>query len=497
MYQVYANGNLIWETGVDDLVLTGTTLDMEIGKSGSFEFTIYPNHPKFDGIVHMATVTVSRNYITLFTGRILDIKYGFYGEKQVFCEGELAFLLDSMIGQHKYIDNFAGYLSYVLEMHNDIVDTDKQFLPGAVTVGDFTPFTVSQKAEYKSAFDILNNLMVQRSGGYLNIRYENGNRYLDLLSYTADATNISGQEIELGKNLLDISREAKGESLFSVIVPLGAKIEGYEQRVDIRDVNSGLPYIVNDAAVALCKGKIYRQVIFENITNPTTLKAEAERYLEENYAGEYSIEVTAADLSGQDATIDYFRVGQWVRVYNEFHFGFTPQLFLIQKLTINLLNPAANKIVIGKVKKGLSDEVASLSNSVGSISVPEAVQPYVMESGTTGIWTWKKFSDNTCEFFGKIPITDGQTGTAFGDWFRSGVLYDASAYPYPVEMTEAPAVQMMFQTRNSNGAFLWPFSESAEAAKQYLPLCYLVKPTAATGILGNINIIGKGKISTT
>ena len=61
-------------------------------------------------------------------------------------------------------------------------------------------------------------------------------------------------------------------------------------------------------------------------------------------------------------------------------------------------------------------------------------------------------------------------------------------------MAETPALQMMFQTRNANGALLWVFSQDTETAQQYLPQCYLIKPTQATNITGNINIIGKGKL---
>lgn len=495
MYQVYVNNQIVFENGTEDLVLTSAVLDLEIGKSGSFTFTIYPNHPNFSAVELMAPVVVSRNYETIYTGRILDIHEGFHGQKEVSCEGELSFLLDVQIGPYSYSDSFSGYLSYVLGMYNRLVHADKEIFPGTVTVGDFFPYTVSEKSEYRTAFDTLTNNIVQRSGGYLQIRYEGGNRYLDLLSTVADATNISGQEITLGNNLLDMSRDSQGENLFSAIIPLGAKLANSEKRLDITSVNSGLPYIVNNTAVALCKGKIYRTVIFDNITNATTLKEEGTRYLASNYAGEYSIEVTAADLSGQDASIDFFRVGQWVRVHNEYHFGYSSQLFLIQKLSINLLKPSANKIVIGKVKKGLSDEVASLSSSVGNIEVPEAVQPYVMEGGTTGIWTWKKFSDNTCEFFGKVPITSADVTSALGNWYRGPNLYEATAYEYPFQMTEAPAVEMTFQTRNGLAAMLWISSIDAATAQKYLPQSFLIRPTTATGIFGNINIIGKGKLS--
>lgn len=494
MYQIYCGNRVIFENGVEDLPLKSADLELELGKTGSLEFTIYPTHPNYDAVVPMAMVSVRRNYETIYSGRVLKIKYGFYNEKQVSCEGELAFLLDAMIEPHYYSDGFAAYFRHTLDKHNSMVEPEKQFLPGAVTVGDFYPFTVEEPIEYRTTFDTLNARMVEPSGGYLSVRYENGNRYLDLLSSYADASNVSGQAIEVGKNLLDISREFDGAKVFTAIIPLGAKLKDTDDRVNIKAVNDGVPYLVNAAAVAQYGGKIYRQVIFDNITSAQTLKAEAEDYLAKNYAGESSIEITAADLSGVDPTIDFFRVGQWVKVSNKHHFGYETQIFLIKKLTINLLSPAETKIVIGAVKKGLSEEVAGISNSVDSIEVPEAVQPYVMESGTTGIWTWKKFSDNTCEFFGKVPITSADVTTGFGAWFRGSNLYEANTYEYPFEMTEAPALEMTFQTRNGMGAMLWVYSMDADTAQQYLPQSYLIRPSTATGIFGNINIIGKGKL---
>lgn len=492
MYQVYCGTSLIYETGVDELRITTPVLDLELGKTGSFEFTIYQDHPNYSAVEPMATVRVDRNYQNIYTGRVLSIQYGLYNEKQVSCEGELAFLLDVLIKPYAYKGSVVMYFEYIVAQYNASVEADRRFVVGNVTVAEYAPFYATE-TEYKSAFDILQNKIVTPTGGYLQVRNEGGVRYLDLLSPEANGT-ASSQPIELGKNLLDLRREFNGADVFSAIIPFGAKIGETETRLDIMAVNGGVGFLVNAEAKIFCKGLIYREVIFDGLTNAGTLKAEAEAYLANNYAGEYSIEVTAADLSGQDASLDFFRVGQWVNVFSNYHFD-TPQLFLIKKLTINLLSPAENKIVIGKVKKGFTQAVAEISNSVNSISVPEAVQPYVMESGTTGIWTWKKFSDNTCEFFGKIPVTDAQTGTAFGGWWRSGALYEATAYPYPVDMTEAPSVQMTFQTRNANGAFLWPFSDTAENARQYLPQCYLVKPSAATGILGNINIIGRGIVS--
>ena len=136
------------------------------------------------------------------------------------------------------------------------------------------------------------------------------------------------------------------------------------------------------------------------------------------------------------------------------------------------------------------------ANNVASrVTVLEKVQPYVTETGTTGIWKWQKFSDNTCEFFGKIPVTSYDITSALGNWYRGANVYEANAYAYPFKMTEAPAVNMSFQTRNGLAAIAWMFSADADTAQSYLPQCYLIRPVTGTGIFGNINIIGKGKLA--
>lgn len=360
MYQVYANSKLLHDDALDEYRLTAATLDLELGKTGSFEFTIYPTHPSFAVIEPMKTiVTVLKYSRQIYSGRVLNIQYGFYGEKQVSCEGELAYLLDSMIMPHTYSGGFSGYLSYVLNQHNTYQDADKRFVSGRVTVGDFYPFTVTE-TEYKNAYDLLTEHMISQVDGYLHVRNEGGVRYLDLLSYTADVSDVSGQVIEVGANLLDIKRETNSINMFSAIIPLGGKLKDSETRLDISSVNSGVPYLLNTAAKALCGGLIYRVVVFDNITNAATLKTTGANYLSEHYAGESSVEITAADLSGLDPSIDSFDLGRWVRVRNPYHFTDGDQMFLIKKMTVDLLHPAANKIEVGEVRKGITDAVADI-----------------------------------------------------------------------------------------------------------------------------------------
>ena len=486
MYRIYADSRLIHDDTIDGVTVTQGKLEQEIGKSGVVEFEVYPDNPAFDSVFPMANVMVERDGLTVYIGRCLHITYGLYGQKRVSCEGELAFLLDSLIEPHTYSGSFVGYLAHIVGKHNALVDSSRRFVVGTATVAEYAPYTVTEK-EYRTAFDLLNGRMVGPSGGYLQVRYSGGERYLDLLAYEVDVSNIAAQDIEFGVNVLDIKREFKGVDMFSAIVPMGAKLANSEKRLDIKAVNSNVPYIVNETARQACKGLIYRQVVFDNITNASTLKTVATSYLADNYAGESTIEITAADVGGT------YRIGQWVRIVNAPQFGYSTQLVLIRKTSVDLLNAGQSKITVGHTQKGLTDDIAEIADSVSAISVPDAVQPYVIRSGTTGIWTWKVFSDNTCEFFGKVPVLSASITGAFGTWYRGEVLYDATAYEYPVTMTEAPAVEMTYVTRNGLGALCWVYSQDADTAQKYLPQCYLIRPTTATGSHGNLNVFAKGK----
>lgn len=519
MYKVMCDGKTLHNDELQQLKISGGKATLEIGKSGLFEFTIYPDHPYYDTVKPVVSIIeVYRNEKVIFRGRALNVKYGFYNEKQVSCEGELAFLLDSIVAPHAYYSSFTEYLDYIIAIHNGQVEESKQFERGNVTVAEFYPFEVVEDYNFNTSYDTINQRMVERSGGYLQARHENGTMYLDLLVPEVNISNVSTQKITLGKNLLDIKRDVEGAEVFSGIIPLGAKVDETEKRLDISSINSGSYSIENTDAVAVY-GKIYKVVIFENISNVYTLLSEAQTYLSEKFAAINTIEIMSADLSGINPELDSFSVGQWVVVESEPHFNGVQQTFLIRKMTISLSNPADTKIEVGRSKQGLTDRLGNVTDNIGAVlstvqnvagsignvsdavssvsdrvEVLEGVQPYVMESGTTGIFTWKKFSDNTCEFFGKIPVTSYDITTALGNWYRGANLYEADTYPYPFTMTEAPAVNMTFQTRNGLAAIAWIFSQDAETAQDYLPQCYLIRPVTGSGIYGNLNIVGKGKL---
>lgn len=559
MYKVMCSGKTIHSDSIQGLKVKEGKLALELGKTGLFEFTIYPNHPYYDYVLPMLSIVeVYRDESSIFRGRVLNINYGFYNEKKVSCEGELSFLLDSIVPPHAISTSFSEYLDYVIDIHNAQVETEKQFKRGSVTVADFAPYEVVEDFEFLTSYETINKRMVEYSGGFLQVRHQYGDMYIDLLNPDMNIDNVSEQKIRLGKNLVDIKREVEGIEVFSGIVPLGAKIGETESRLNISSVNGGSYSILNNDAVA-AYGRIYKTVVFDNITNASTLLSEARRYLANNYAAINTIEITAVDLSGANPELDSFNVGQWVTVESEMHFGYS-QTLLIRKMTIDISNPANTKIEVGREKRGLTDSLGNVTNnlssilasinnvagSIGGISAKATTatelantattkantaattasgaattantalatansasssvgnvtnrvstlesRPYITSVGTTGIWKWKKYSDNTCEFFGKIPVTNYDISTALGGWYRGANLYNATDYAYPFTMTEAPALEVTFQTRNGLAAIAWIFSQDATTAQKYAPQCYLIRPVTGTGIYGNINIIGKGKL---
>ena len=72
----------------------------------------------------------------LFRGRIIDDQSGFYNQKQVTCEGELAFLLDSIQRPYTYTGDIPAYFAQLITSHNSQVDEEHQFKVGNITVTD-------------------------------------------------------------------------------------------------------------------------------------------------------------------------------------------------------------------------------------------------------------------------------------------------------------------------------------------------------------------------
>lgn len=367
MYRVYCDNYLLYHSKLENLKIINPSLELELNKTGSFDFTIYPDHPYYNMIKKLKSIfTVYQDDYLLFRGRVLDEDVGWHNQKAITCEGELAFLLDSIQRPYEFTGSITDFLTMLITNHNAQVETEKQFTLGNVTVTDPNDYIVRSDIDYINTWEVIEKKLIEMLGGYIIIRHENDVNYLD---YLAEINLLAPQTIRFGKNLLDIKRVRKGADIATALIPLGAKLkdeEGQEteQRLTIVDVNDGLDYIVDEDAKAQF-GFIVKTVTFDDVTEPENLLTKGKAHLSELVNLVESIELSAADLAtaGQDVTS--FHLGTQVKVESNQH-GLN-QLFLVSKLSINLLDPVSNKLTLGKTVPAFSEAVKGISDGQGQI----------------------------------------------------------------------------------------------------------------------------------
>ena len=394
MYQIYCDGQLLHDPRLQDYQLLSPSLSLELNKTGTFTFTMYPDHPGYGVISKLKSIiTVEKDGAVLFRGRPLSSKEGFYKQLDYTCEGELAFLLDSRVRPFEMAGGVSELFSYLVQQHNAQVEEAKRFKAGNVTVTDPNDYINRSNVTYETTWDILNTRLLDTLGGYLWVRHEADGVYLD---YLADFPYMSTQRITFGENLLDYARTRDGSEIATALIPLGARLtdadgKQTEERLTISDVNDGKDYVYDQAAVEQY-GWIFTTQNWDDVTQAGNLKQKGLDALQEKIKTVDTIEMTAADLSQMDKSFDDFRIGQYVFVDSPPH-GMDGKKFLVTKMTLNLSDPSQNKLIFGRVKSSFTEETNRDHQTVGDlISRTEAIESdYVTNDTVTSItedvWT--------------------------------------------------------------------------------------------------------------
>ena len=116
----------------------------------------------------------------------------------------------------------------------------------------------------------------------------------------------------------------------------------------IKDINDGLDYIQDDAAVSLF-GVIEKNVEFEDVTVAENLLKKGQETLQEYINSTVSIELSAADLHNLDVNIEAFKIGDNVRVISKPH-GLD-RYFLLSKLSLALDSVSSCSMTLGATFK--------------------------------------------------------------------------------------------------------------------------------------------------
>lgn len=332
MFYVYADGESLWFPLDDKRVILNPRLTLEMGKAGSFQFSLPPSNSQYNTLTKLKTIiTVTLDDTEIFRGRILTMDRSFNNVKQIYCEGVLAYLNDSVQPSEKFTGKTHDLFAQIIEGHNKMVEPAKQFKMGKITAenrdiiitgtsdetedGDDDSFDYKQIAinamtgEWKSSWEFISSYLIAYAGGYLRARQGEDGLYID---YLQDYESRAPQKIELGTNLLDFSESISAENLFTVLIPLG------DENLTIADANNGNVELQDEALVNEY-GRIVRTHVFDSVNQPETLLENGKRYLESYANVPVTIEIKAVDLHFANPDIQEIYVGDQVLVRSAPH----------------------------------------------------------------------------------------------------------------------------------------------------------------------------------
>ena len=367
MYSIYCDDTLIYDSALEDYVITKGVVTKEINKSGSFVFTIYSSNPYYNSIQKMKSIiSVFKGDELIFRGRVIKEALGFYKDKTFTCEGELGFLLDSIMRPYEFTGTPEELLRLYIDAHNSQVDESKRFTVGTVTVTDPNDYIVRSNSDYETISDNLHTRLVDSLGGYIFIESKDGER---VINWYAESPYRSSQPIEFGENLLDFTKTNGAEDIATAIIPLGYEIEdeetGAKHRLTIAEVNNGVDYVYNADAVNLY-GWIYKVETWDDVTVAQNLKTKGESLLLDKIKQSITIELSAIDLSLKDRDIKSFKLGDYIQIISSPHN--IDDDYLLKKQTIDLLKPDNDKITLGYSYRSFTDKTISSDNKNNTLA---------------------------------------------------------------------------------------------------------------------------------
>lgn len=223
---------------------------------------------------------------------------------------------------------------------------------GEVTVTNSTD-NVYRYLGYENTLDTIFDKLVDRLGGELRVRKENGIRYLD---YLQEIGEVKSTEIRLSRNLKSVQKEVDPSEIITRLIPLGQSIESADEtatdasqaRLTIAEVNNGKDYIEDSESRALF-GVVTKSQAWDDVTQPSILMSKGKDFLKENNRVKVKYSISALDLSLIGLDTDSFDVYNYYPVINPI-MSINETLRVVEKTT-DIINPNTNSLSVGDVFK--------------------------------------------------------------------------------------------------------------------------------------------------
>lgn len=322
----------------------------------SFTFAMLPSNVGFALIKDFKTLVKVFNTNTNkteFVGRSLytttEMAEDGMITKEVVCESVFGYLCDSI---QTYVEemHFGGgaedLLTTVINCHNSLVESEKQFALRniAKTSG------INCGIQRENTWDTIKKKLLDTEGGELAYEVVGDTIYLD---YMEQMGEVKTTEIALSRNMKSITRERNPSEYITRLIPLGAKKEDSEQRLDISSVNGGEIYIDDEAGIKEYGIHVGIQE-WDDVTDPTNLLNKGRTWMSNNSKIPVRYSITALDLALLGLDIDHFEVGNSHQLVNSL-IGVDEEAARIIKKTIDVCEEVNSTIEIGDKFKTLTE----------------------------------------------------------------------------------------------------------------------------------------------
>lgn len=355
MYTIYADDTLLYSPGDEELSVLSPVLETQCNAAGTLTFVLLPEHPLYSALHKMRTrIDVRQDDEIIWRGRVLETESDFYRQKTVTCEGELTYLVDSVLHPYKLADydgTAAGLFRLYLTRHNEAVSEAQQFQIGNV---DIETLSSVENTGYGNTWDEISDNLIDIHGGFLRVRYDGETRYLD---WTKESGTSCGQVIRFGENLLDLSEYVSASEVVTCLIPYAGQSGS---QITIKSVNDGKDYIEDAAGIALY-GRIWGVTEFDT-KDASTLLEMAKENLHKRLKETITITISAVDLHLLDVNAESFRVGDKVRVVSPPH-GIDAE-YTCTAISLDLVNPDQSEYTFGTPETGMASTTAATSKAV-------------------------------------------------------------------------------------------------------------------------------------
>lgn len=344
-----------------------------LGSVHDFNFMINIKNPawgKIKPLKSIVTVTDMLRNKVIYEGRALQPNYlmdsnGMF-TKKIVCESLLAYLLDSTQRHAEIHDTtIADFLQIILDNHNAQVEPHKQFKLGDVTALNTTD-NVYRYLGYENTFDTIKDKLVDRIGGYLQVRREVDGLYLDYLA--EPGVYVPSTPIKLAKNMQSVEYEIDPTEIITRLIPLGESLESDDDeaadasqaKLTIESVNDGIDYIDDEELIAEF-GIIGKSVEWSGVTTASRLLTNGLNFLKEQKAAIIRLNVDSTNSNLLDSNLAEFEIGNYHDLINPvIHLN---EIVRIIEKKVDILSPQKSSLKIGDKTRTLTEYQVSMKDT--------------------------------------------------------------------------------------------------------------------------------------